>query len=353
MQTYIIYITTVLLAILLANAADRKNKKIYIMTAALILSLVAGLRATTVGIDTAQYVKYFGLIAEGKLNLVYGLEDSFVFICGALLKIWNNPSFLLMIFALITNYLIMARFWSMRTSVSLGWAVTVYCSLFYFMTFNIMRQFVAAAIIFYATKYISQRKYMKFLLFVAIAFLFHKSAILGVVLLACDIFAWKHLNKKQKNFLICAALMVPVAAVVFVKIFLGKYLRYLQNIKLDFGIMLPLKLAFFIITLLIGYMGVSEFVKSTERGEYTLITVRIYYILGLAVTALGYIFPFADRIGIYFYIFEAVYMAMLAKHAKNRALLKMCMIALYAFIMFGSIFGNAYGQANYLFMWQM
>lgn len=354
MQTYIIYVLTVLIAVGLAHRADKKDKKKYIMFAALVLTLVAGLRAVTVGIDTPQYTKYFGLIAEGKLNLVYGLEDSFVFICSLLLKIWNNPSFLFMIFALITNFLIMRRFWDFRGQISLGWAVAVYCGMFYFMTFNIMRQFVAVALIFYGTRYISQRKYFKFLLFVAVAFLFHKSAILGVLFLACEVFAWRHLSKRQKRFLLCAAMLAPVAAIILIKLVLDKYLRYFQNIQFNFGIMLLLKLAFFILVLFIGHMSMSAIANRDKvgRGPYTLTVVRVYYIVGLAITALGYVFPFADRIGIYFYIFEAVFMGMIAKHAKNQAIIKICLLALYAFVMAGAIFGNAYGQANYLFAWQ-
>ena len=355
MQTYIIYILTVLIAVGLAHRADKKNKRIYITFAALVLTLVAGLRAATVGIDTPQYTKYFGLIAEGKLNLVYGLEDSFIFICGLLLKIWNNANFLYTVFALITNLLIFRRLWDFKGQVSLAWSVAVYCGMFYFMTFNIMRQFVAVAIIFYATKYIAQRKYIKFLLFVAIAFLFHKSAILGVLFIACEVFAWKHLSRRQKRFLLCAAMLVPVAAIILIKIFFSKYLRYLQNIQFNFGIMLLLKLALFVIVLLIGHLSVSGITKNDKygRGEYTLSTVRTYYIVGLAITALGYIFPFADRIGIYFYIFEMVFMGMVAKHAKNQTIIKVCLIAIYAYVFLGSIFGNSHGQANYLFAWQV
>lgn len=354
MQTYIIYIAVILFSVSSAHIADKKNKKIYIMFAALLLTLVAGLRASTVGIDTPQYTKYFGLIAEGKLNLVYGLEDSFVSICGALLKIWNNPSFLFMLFACITNFLILSRLWDFRNHISLGWSVAVYCGMFYFMTFNIMRQFVAAAIVFYATKYIAQKKYFKYVLGVLIGFLFHKSAILGIIFLACEVFAWKYLSKKQKRFLLCAAMLVPVVAVIFVGIFMGKYIAYFQNIQFNFGIMLPLKLMFFILVLLIGRLdesvnGIDQYGVSSK---YTLTTVKIYYIVGLVMTAFGYIFPFVDRIGIYFYIFEAVFMGMVAKRAKNQAILKAGLILIYGYVLIMSIFGNSQGQANYLFMWQ-
>ncbi len=354
MQTYIIYISVIFIAVMLAYVADKRNEKNYILLCALVLSLVAGLRGVSVGIDTAQYTKYFGLIAQDRLELVYGLEDSFVYICKILLSIWNNPSFLFLLFACVTNFLIMSRIWDFRKSVSLSWAIAVYCGMFYFMTFNIMRQFLAAAIVFYATRYVYRGQYFRFLFGVGIGFLFHKSALLGVVFLACEVFVWEHLGQRQKKFLLCAAMIAPVAAIIVGGAVIDKYLRYFQNIQLDFGIMLPIKLVFFAFIVFIGQLGesVEEHHYEGVSGEYTLKTVKIYYIIGLIMTALGYIFPFVERIGIYFYVFEVIFMGMVARSAKNQAILKPCLTMIYGYVLISSIFGNAQGQANYLFIWQ-
>lgn len=353
MQTYIIYISVIFISVMLAYIAEKRREQRYILLAALLLSLIAGLRGVSVGIDTAQYTKYFGLISEGRTELVYGLEGSFVFICKMLLRIWDNPSFLFLLFALATNFLIMSRIWDFRESVSLPWAVVVYCGMFYFMTFNIMRQLLAAAIVFYATRYIRKGQYFRFLSGVGLGFLFHNSALLGVGFLACELFEWRSLGKKQKIFLLCGAITAPIAAIIFGGEIIDKYLRYFQNIKLDFGLMLPLKLVFFALVVFLGRLYTPE---KTEKKyvllKKTLNRVDLYYLIGIIMSALGYIFPFAERIGIYFYIFEVIFMGVAAKAEKNQAILKTGLALIYGYVLVTSIFGNAQGQANYLFVWQ-
>ena len=67
---------------------------------------MAGLRAYSVGIDTANYVRDFELIMSGTIRYVYGLEKSFMLICRIILFICGNASFALFVFALITNIII-------------------------------------------------------------------------------------------------------------------------------------------------------------------------------------------------------------------------------------------------------
>lgn len=52
--------------------------------------------------------------------------------------------------------------------------------IFFFMSLSVIRQYVAVAILFYGFKYIRDRKLIKYLILVLIAFLFHKSALLAL-----------------------------------------------------------------------------------------------------------------------------------------------------------------------------
>ena len=93
MSTYVVYILTLLITVALSATAQRKDKKKYIILAALVLTVLAGLRAVSVGIDTKNYVRLFTHIADGDLHLAHGLETSFKYICAFLLAIWNNNNF--------------------------------------------------------------------------------------------------------------------------------------------------------------------------------------------------------------------------------------------------------------------
>lgn len=354
MSTYVVYGLTLLISVLLSAVAQKKNKKKYIIVAALVFTVIAGLRAVSVGIDTKNYVRLFGHIADGNLNLAHGLETSFKYICAFLLAIWNNNNFLFFVFALITNVLIFARMWDFKDRISLPWATMIYFGVFYFMTFNIMRQFIAVAIIFYGTRYLAEKKYFKFLLFVLLGFLFHKSAILGIGFVALDIFAWKHLSRKQKKFLRLMIVLGSVVVLFLTIVIFGRYFHYFNNIQFNFGLMLFVKLLFFVLTVFLVKNPYSE--ECDENGysakAYTFTTVRVYYFVGILIMMLEYFFPYVGRVGLFFYIFEMIYMGMLFKSRKNDIIMRLIMILIILLYTYSAIFGNAQGQGEYLFAWQ-
>lgn len=353
MQTYIVYFSALLSSVGLAYFGQKKNKKKYLIFAALILSLIAGLRANNVGVDTPNYLKLFTYIADGQLDLAYGLETSFKYICAFLLGIWNHPNFLFTVFALITNILIFSRLWDLKEYISIPWAVIVYWGVFYFATLNILRQYIAVAIIFFATKYIVKRNYARFILCVFLASLFHKSALIGIAFIIFDIFAWRRLTPKQKRIIRTFLTIVPIVAIIFGTVIIGRYAAYFENPEWNIGLLLPMKFVIFAFT---AILMVGEYRYSSECAEhkeevYLARTTNIYYALGILVTSIGYMFTFMDRVGLYFYLFETVYIGRVMK-SKHVGLFRFAVAALYLMLLLISIFGNGQGQGNYLFIWQ-
>ncbi len=103
--------------------------------------------------------------------------------------------------------------------------------IFFFNSLSIIRQYVAVAIIFYAFQFIKQRKLIKFLLAIGIAFLFHKSAIIGVLLY------WLYgLNFKNIYLYILFILSFFSSELIFllVKEILPHYAMYLER-KIGIG----------------------------------------------------------------------------------------------------------------------
>ena len=355
MQTYLVYIPTFLIIIFASYLAQKKNKRRYIVFAAVVLAVVAGLRAESVGVDTANYVKLFGHIAQGRLELAYGLEESFKYICAFLLQIWNNNNFLLFVFALITSAFVFLRLWDFKDRISLTWATAVYFAVLYFLSFNIMRQLVAVAIVFFATRYLERKKYFSFLLLVAIASLFHKSALIGVVFIGLEIFAWAYLNRKQRNWIGMLLFISPVLVVILGYVLITRYYQYFANIKLDFGALLIVKLLIWMLT---APTLRKEIMRSNENQNnssvaYSFATCKIYYLFGILLTSLGYMIQYMDRVGLYFYVFEAVYIGWTMKSKSVNILVKIAIALLYAMLLVLTIFGNAQGQGNYLFFWQL
>lgn len=67
-------------------------------------------------------------------------------------------------------------------NISLSILLFMSLPIFYFNSFSIIRQFVAVSIVFYASTFIFDKKFLQYYMFVLIAFLFHKSALIGIIL---------------------------------------------------------------------------------------------------------------------------------------------------------------------------
>lgn len=354
MQTVLIYSTLFISTVFFSYYAGMKKKRRYLIVAAILLSMVAGLRGSTVGIDTQGYVHYFELIAHGKTQYVYGMEPSFIAICKVLLYLLQDTSILLLIFALITNILIFLRIWDFRKYISLPWTVTVYFGIFYFMTFNIMRQFVAVAIVFWSTRYLQKKSYIKFILAILIASLFHNSALLGLLFFCFEITAWKYLNRAQKRLLTCAILCAPLALYYIMRIAL-RYQGYFSSVSSSIGLMVLVKFLLFILLFITArrLISIGKDEELDTRVRYSELMVHEYYLAGLGLTTIGYYFSYMDRLGLYFYLFETIYIGMVMKSRRVHVLIKMVITVLYCYILIGSMFGSGHGQGNYMFFWQM
>lgn len=350
MQTYVVYIGTFIIACLLARAAERTNNKKFVWGVSIVLSLVSCLRHETVGIDTLNYMNAFEQIINGRLELAYGMEWSFRYICYALSFVIKDARIYLILFSGITTILIVSRLFQMRNWISFTWSIVIYYSMFFMMSMNLTRQFLAVAIVFYATKYIREGKNINFILCVFVSALIHRTSAIGFLYFFFNVLLWKSLSKKQKYITTIFLMFVPFAMVYAVNM-LDSYGKYFESMTFDIGIFLFIKFA-----VLFASLFFLDFTEEDKLGEIMVqkkFTV-IAYILGLLLTFLGYMFKFVDRIGLYFYIFEAVYVGYIfkQKNTKNNLMLKMLICAVFAVVFVKSVFGNGQGQAPYLFFWQ-
>lgn len=350
MQTYIVYVGTLVVSLLSAKIAQMTKNKNYIYIAIAALSLVSGLRNETVGLDTVGYIEAIENISNGRLDLAYGMEWTFRYICASVSFVVKDPQVFLLIFAVITNALVVLRLWDFREYISLSFAVFVYYTMFYFASLNLTRQFIAIAIVFYATRYLLQGKNIRFLIYLCIACCFHTTALLGVIYVYFNIFNWRELSKRHKWFLIIASFLMPIAF-VFVYSNMVYYSGYISKQSVNIGLLIVLKLIILIVTTIFldktRTQGVEGITKSIRF-------VTCAYFIGLALTSLGYVFKFVDRIGLYFYVFEAVYFGYVFKQRNTRFnfIIKLVLMALYLYLCYGSITGTGQGQFPYLFCWQ-
>lgn len=355
----LLYIGVLIVCFCVAILANKRNSKALAWLIVALLTFFAGFRGDTVGIDTAGYVSKFGLIAEGNFGMAYGLEESFKYFCFIFLKIFNNPTFMLTVLALLTNGCIILRFWELRKVSSFACMVACYYMVFYFASLNCMRQFCAVAIIFYATRYLNQKKLGHYLLGVLAALIFHQTAVMGFLPVFLAVVRWKEYKRRQQLFYLFAVLVLPAIAVVGY-LAIQKYFKYFSNISMDIGVMTAIKMAFFVATIIFVFVAQRaayfkwDYRSADPDERFSLVLAGSCYFIGLCLTALGYIFPFADRISWYFLIFEGAYLGTLlkAKKRQNSVFFGFCILALIGYGFIYSMTHNSQGTMPYRFFWQ-
>lgn len=352
MFTTFFYCITLLCICILAHEGAKRNRWKYFLTIVIILSLMAGLRAYSVGIDTANYVRDFELIMSGTIRYVYGLEKSFMLICRIILFICGNASFALFVFALITNMLIIYRMWELRDIMDTSIAILLYYTVFYFYSFNIVRQMCAVAIVFFATRYLRKQQYFRYVLLVLLATLFHTSAIIGFLAFGVELRFWKSLSKKNKIILVLGIGILPILVPVSFFI-MSRYEHLLVNKETNIGIMMIIKFVLIIISI---FTASSHYFSDEKRDlayVNNVVNIRIFYMMGVILTSLGYLYMFVGRIGLYFYIFETVYWAILSKNGKYRQIWHAMAFIMGVYYLIVGVLGGGQGQVPYTFIWDM
>lgn len=355
----ILYISVTIVCVLLACAVRSCTKNIaksLVFLIVLILSLLAGFRAENVGLDTSTYTKLFNMILEGNMKeaLWSMREDTFLYMSEFLLRIFKTPQALFIIYAFITNGLIIARFYTLRDNASLPIMVFAYISTQYFFTFNIMRQFVAVAIVFYATKFLFNKEYFRYVLCCIVSMSFHITAILGLVILVLYYFMYNYeTGQKIKNAWLVVA-CVPLAIVGGLFLF-SKYKNYFNGVvHFDFSPILTIKILVYCIysykeLRYRKWVDVSLRAKMDKENAIILNTMPYVYIVGLVATMLGSFINFANRAGIYFMMFEVVFVGYVCKN-KPLSNYKMVYLTILLYMFLSTVFLLG-GRLQYSVFW--
>ncbi|RLA64165.1 MAG: hypothetical protein DRQ78_06260 [Epsilonproteobacteria bacterium] len=173
MIPYFILLLVVVVLSLIAKKA-RNDKTLYrsvIFSIFLVLVLFAGLRDESVGTDTNNYIGMF------QSDRVYSSLEIGYLLLQEITKLFSSEYWVL-----LTIIAIIVLFFYLKTILILSGNYTV--SLFVFMTlatylffFNGARQGIAAAIFSFSIIAVVNKDYKRYYLWIAVAFLFHKSVL--------------------------------------------------------------------------------------------------------------------------------------------------------------------------------
>lgn len=231
----------------------KKYNKIFILLAISSLVIVSGFRYKS-GTDFHTYIDIFNITLNSpNIDLKNSSDVAFTVFCKLLSRISSDPQIMFLGAAILTNILIvwiLAKY-SKRFELSMWLYITTFV---YYSTFNGVRQWMSAAIIFTGTQYlINVRSFKKYLLIVLFASLFHASALVMIpvyFIINSKTFSIRNL------FLILGFMFAVFAYGTFIPV-LGKilevtqYAHYIEVFNTDMNGIHPLRLAVYFVPVFI------------------------------------------------------------------------------------------------------
>ncbi len=201
---------------------------IFMFIAVLIVVLMSALRFD-VGWD---YKAYYDTIVFGRVTNIMVTKEYFTIFLVELAKKIRMPQFYFAINSIICICLIMAtvKRYSKDFWISLFFFVSF--PLFFLNSLSVVRNFSAIAITFYGFKYIEKGEFIKYILVVIIASLFHKTAIIAIIFY---FLRNVHLNKFVS---ILTLITLPLLSNLIIKIiirYMPRYVTYTSMTSIQEG----------------------------------------------------------------------------------------------------------------------
>ncbi|SDQ14068.1 EpsG family protein [Carnobacterium viridans] len=181
----------------LSKSQSKITKFFWMVLILLPVCLLASLRGD-VGTDTLTYIGMYGWLKHVEI-FPYALEyfsgnsdlfePGYVFLNWVSLFIYDDPKTLFFLSTFVQMSFVWLGIQSMEKYLNPNLSLFIYYLFLFNTSLNLVRQSIAVAIVFYAFQYIVNHQFMKYLVFVLLASLFHVTALLFIVLYVFSFFA--------------------------------------------------------------------------------------------------------------------------------------------------------------------
>lgn len=348
----IVEISVIAILFLYVAIKGEKKEKIVAVTGALILFLLAALRAESVGVDIKSYVGFYEKIScydwTGVRNVItsdeVNFKDPVYYYTGWLFSRWfKDPQWWLSAIALIYSIAIGKLIYkeSKQTAISLVMLVSLG---FFNISLSGLRQTVAMSILIFAYPFLKERRFIPFAILVFVASRYHLSAIAFFVV-------YPIANKKLGIYHVVIA---GVALIVFYA-FKGWLLEFLNTVLgserfegYTSGNASQLTMSGFAIQTVCFIFGLYYYKRMIEYDERNLVLYNLSFIGWVFQLFSSFIAEFF-RISMMFSIFNIVLIANAAsmeKEHRSRNILQMVVVLVFILYMLRD------DGLRYQFFWQ-
>lgn len=326
-----VYAFTLIIAVLLSVLACKYGKKdengksielnsFFLLLLVIFLIIVSGLRVTdSYAIDEMNYrtraLEYIGQPFLSALNNASksNMELGWFVLNWLLANLIKTDQSIIFVSAAISNILIILTLKNYARPFPIS--IFLYVSVIYFTSFNIIRQYLAASILFMALKYITRKNFWKYLIFIIIAMTIHRTAI---IMLPLYFLSTIKLKAKYQIILIVVVMLIMAN---FEKIFstivpflsIKSEESYLKTFQ-DIGGVNPFRIIFWSIPGLWVMINRNEYEKNLNVEKVFI----NYSFINTLTWLLSSVYIYIARFAIYFCIYCCVVFALIPQFFKKK-----------------------------------
>ncbi|MHA6485278.1 EpsG family protein [Paenibacillus sp. strain BS8-2] len=300
-----------------------RPNRIYIVIGAIILSLVAGLR-NNIG-DTYLYMHSYRVDDFSWASILQKDDIGFNIFQMLLKQMTNDPQLMILLTAIVTNILIVIVFYQYARMIELS-LYAYFTTGAFIVSMNGIRQFLAAAIIFAATKALLEGKWKIYFPVVIFASLFHQSALLMIPI---------YFLVRRKAWTLVTTLMLSLAILIVVgfNYFSSALFAVIENTQyseyqsFSEGGANILRVIVYVIPLIIAYFG-KEKLRSLFPESDIIVNLSLVGTVIMIISTQNWIFA---RLSIYFTLYQLLllgWMVMLFRK-KDQKVVYLAFISFY------------------------
>lgn len=204
----------------------KRNSTVFVVLFLLVLWVLTAFRAPEIGNDTATYISFYNTIGATGIHGELDLEIGYKVYCFMLNRLGFGPQGFLIITATICW--LGVGIYILKYSKNILFSLLLaFCFCFSHFT-NILRQDLAMVIILYVYVLFKQKKYIRSLLLLALAGLFHTSAFCFILIYFYKFFPKKPLTVIILSIIIIIASLTGLIAKILAAV-LPEYSNYLNG----------------------------------------------------------------------------------------------------------------------------
>lgn len=283
---------------------------LYVFLICLIMSLIpaiiAGIRYN-VGGDYWNYYRIYNDYSTASINFssiinIFSSELGFFILVKIINFIGGNYQLLLFASSFIIYWFMIHGIIRINNK-NVGLMSLIYFCTLFGPSFNIIKQMIAGALIFWGFKYIFEKQFLKYLFIVSIASTFHTSAIFFITLYFLDV---KELHGKNIIIILAVLIFVIIVPVYFQSIFnnltsLNMFSEYKDSYSSLFIQSGTIKTLLLRLPILIPILfNIKKLIKDNQHSIFYLLLLSMEY----STLILSFSMHWAFRISYYFYVVE-------------------------------------------------